>query len=70
VLKPINPATKELIWVICNTSVFGMRAMYGQGLDWHTCCPAGFLSKKFSDAKRNYHSYKQETIMILEALLK
>ena len=44
--------------------------MYGQGPEWQTCRPAGFLSKKFSDAQRNYRTFEHETIAILEALLK
>jgi hypothetical protein len=70
VLKPINPDSAEPIWVICDTSVFGIGAMYGQGPDWQNCRPAGFLSKKFSDAQRNYCTFEHETIAILEALLK
>jgi hypothetical protein len=70
VLKQIDPDSSEPIWVICDASVFGIGAMYGQGPEWQTCCPAGFLSKKFSDAQRNYHTFEHETIAILEALLK
>jgi hypothetical protein len=44
--------------------------MYGQGPEWQTCRPAGFLSKKFSNAQRNYRTFEHETIAILEALLK
>jgi len=28
------------------------------------------MSRKFTDAQRHYHVFEQETIMILEALLK
>jgi hypothetical protein len=70
VLKPIDPDSPEPIWVICDASVFGTGAMYGQGPKWQTCRPAGFLSKKFSDAQRNYRTFEHETIAILEALLK
>jgi hypothetical protein len=31
VLKPIDSRNKEPIWVICDASVTGVRAMYGQG---------------------------------------
>jgi hypothetical protein len=58
------------MWVICDASVFGVGAMYGQGPNWRTCQPAGFLSKKFTDTQRHYCTYEQETIAILEALLK
>jgi hypothetical protein len=70
VLKPIDPDSSEPIWVICDTSVFGIGAMYGQGPEWQTCRPAGFLSKKFSNTQRNYRTFEHETIAILEALLK
>jgi RNase H-like domain found in reverse transcriptase len=56
--------------VISSASVFGRGAMDGQGMDWQTCHPTGFLSKSFSDAQRNYHTYEQEMIVILKALLK
>jgi hypothetical protein len=69
-LKPIDPDSSEPIWVICDASVFGIGAMYGQGPEWQTCRPAGFLSKKFSNAQRNYRTFEHETIAILEALLK
>ena len=44
--------------------------MYGQGPDWQSCRPAGFLSKKFSSAQQNYHTHEHETIVILKALIK
>ena len=44
--------------------------MYGQGPDWQSCRPAGFLSKKFSFAQQNYCTHEHETIAILEALIK
>ncbi len=34
------------------------------------CCPAGFMSKKFTSAQMNYRVFEMETIAILEALLK
>jgi hypothetical protein len=70
VLKPIDPGSAEPIWVICDASVFGVGAMYGQRPEWQTCWPVGFLSKKFSDTQRNYRTFEHETIAILEALLK
>jgi hypothetical protein len=44
--------------------------MYGQGKTWQTCCPAGFISKKFTVAQMNYRVFEMETIAILKALLK
>ena len=44
--------------------------MYGQGANWDTCQPAGFLSKKFTSAQHNYHMHEHETLVVLEALMK
>jgi hypothetical protein len=70
ILRPIEPKKDEPIWVICDASVFGVGAMYGQGETWQTCRPAGFMSKKFTDAQRHYRVFELETLAILEALLK
>ena len=47
ILKPINPDNGNPIWVICDTSVSGVGAFYGQGISWENCRPAGFMSCKF-----------------------
>jgi RNase H-like domain found in reverse transcriptase len=70
ILCPIESLKDEPIWVICNASVYGVGAMYGQGPTWQTCRPAGFMSKKFTYAQWNYHMFKHETLKILEVLLK
>ena len=70
ILKPIDPRRPETIWLICDASVHGLGALYGQGEEWKTCRPAGFLSKKFTSAQRSYHTYEQEALAILEGLMK
>src|SRR3977135_4023995 len=70
ILKPIDPDLPEPIWVITDGSKSGVGAVYGQGPNWQSCRPAGFLSKKFSSAQQNYRSHEHETIAILEALMK
>ncbi len=70
VLKPIDPGIDDPIWVICDALMSGIGAMYGQGVTWQTCHPAGFMSKKFTSAQMNYRVFEMETIAILEALLK
>ena len=70
VLKPIDPNVDDPIWVICDASVSGVGAMYGQGPTWQTCRPAGFMSKKFTKAQHHYFVYEQETLAVLEALMK
>lgn len=70
ILKPIDPSIDEPIWVICDASTSGVGAVYGQGKEWRTCRPAGFMSKKFTTAQHSYRVFEMEMIAILEALLK
>ena len=70
ILKPIDPKEDEPIWLICDASIHGVGAVYGQGPDWQSCSPAGFLSRKFSSAQRSYPTYKQEALRILKGLMK
>jgi len=70
VIWPIEPNTKEPIWLICDASKLGVGAMYGQGPTWKDCHPVGFMSKKFTTAQQNYAVHELETLTILEALLK
>ncbi|KAJ8482182.1 hypothetical protein ONZ51_g5522 [Trametes cubensis] len=70
ILKPIDPNKNEPIWLICDASVYGLGALYGQGPNWQTCRPAGLLSKKFTSAQRAYPTYEQEALAILEGLMK
>lgn len=70
ILRPIDPSINEPIWVICDASTSGVGAVLGQGPDWLTCRPAGFMSRKFTDAQQSYRVFELETIAILEALTK
>ena len=70
ILKPIDPRKEEPIWLVCDASLYGVSTLDRQGNDWRTCHPAGFMSKKLSDAQQNYRTFKHKTLMIIEALLK
>ena len=70
ILRPIDPSKPKPIWLICDASLYGVRSLYGQGPEWKTCRPAGFMSKKLTDAQQNYRTFEQETLAIIEALLK
>ena len=54
ILRPINLSKPESIWLICDASLYGVRSLYRQGPKWKTCRPAGFISKKLTDAQQNY----------------
>jgi hypothetical protein len=68
ILKPIDGSSDEPLFLICDASVHGIGAMYGQGPDWQRCRPAGFMSRKFSNAQSSYMTMEQEALAILEAL--
>jgi len=71
ILRPVDICIiDEFIWVICDASISDVGAMYGQGKDWETCRPAGFMSKKFAAVQQSYRVFEMEMIAILEALLK
>ena len=74
ILKPIDykraKQIGEYIFLICDASIAGIGSYYGQGTEWRTCRPAAFLSKKFSSAQQSYRTYEQETLAILEGLLR
>src|SRR6201986_69752 len=70
ILRPIDSRTDKPIWLICDASASGIGGVYGQGLTWETCRPAGFMSKKFTAAQHNYRVFEMETITILKGLIK
>ena len=70
ILRPIDIKIDEPIWVISDASGYGVGAVYGQGPDWQTCRPAGFMSKKFTAAQRSYRTFEHEALAVIEALMK
>ena len=69
-LQPVNRSTDKPVWVVCDACPSGCGAYYGQGDDWKTMKPSGFMSKKFTDAQRSYFTYEHETLGVIEALKK
>jgi hypothetical protein len=70
ILRAIDVRIPEPIWVISDASGHGVGALYGQGPDWQTCRPAGFMSKKFTAAQRSYRTFEHEALAVIEALMK
>src|ERR1700677_2376549 len=70
ILCAIDVRRPEPIWVITDASGYGVGALYGQGTDWETCRPAGFMSKKFTAAQWSYRTFEHEALGIIEALMK
>jgi hypothetical protein len=70
ILKPVDFTLTDPVWVISDASAFGVGALYGQGPEWQTCRPAGFMSKKFTSAQRSYRTFEHEALAVIEALMK
>jgi hypothetical protein len=70
ILRPIDPGLDEPIWLVCDASVSGVGAMYGQGKDWRTCRPAGFMSRKFSPAQFSYKTWDREALAIVQGFMR
>ena len=70
ILKPVDFNKNEPVWVITDGSQTGIGVMYGQGISWDTCQPAGFQSKKFTSTQHNYRMHEHKTLAVLEALMK
>ena len=70
ILKLIDADRPATIWVVCDASANGIGVFYGQGAEWYSAHPARFLLKKFTPAQCSYHTWEQELIAILEALIK
>jgi hypothetical protein len=60
----------EKIWVISDASSYRVGELYGQGLDWQTCRPASFMSKKFTSAQRSYRTFEHKALAMIETLMK
>ena len=69
-LKLVDRNSKEPIWVVTDACSSGCSTYYGQGNDWKTMRPAGFMLKKFTDAQRAYFTYEHETLRVIEVLKK
>ena len=70
ILKALDWNSPLDIWVVIDGSNFGVGGYIGQGKEWNTCHPAGFLSKKFTSAQQNYRTHEHEALAVLEALAK
>lgn len=70
ILHPVDTRINEPIWVVSDASTFRVGAVYGQGKDWRTCRPAGFMSKKFTSAQQSYCTFEHEALAVIEALMK
>ena len=65
---PINYDSSDMIWLFTDASPTGTGQRIGKGPTRDTARPASCYSRKLMPSQRNYPTYQQETLAILEAM--
>ena len=70
VCKPLDYDSTDPIMLIADASNRGLGGYFGQGTDYKTLTPAGFHSRAFNEAERNYPTHDKEMLAIIDCLKK
>ena len=70
ICKPINYNDSNPVMVVADASNRGLGGYYGQGKDYRTMVPAGFHSRAFNPAEKNYPTHDKEMLAIIDCLKK
>jgi hypothetical protein len=62
-IKPIDYKSELPVWVITDALARGVGGLYGQGPDWRSCNPAGFMSRKFTPATMSYATWEHRLLV-------
>jgi hypothetical protein len=57
ICKPVNYDSSDTIMLVADASNRGVGGYYGQGNDYKTMVPAGFHSRAFNPAEKNYPTH-------------
>jgi hypothetical protein len=68
--KPIDYDSPESVMLVADASKRGLGGNYGQGKDFRTMTPAGFHSRAFNPAEKNYPTHDKEMLAIIDCLKK
>ena len=68
--KPIDYDSPEPVMLVADASKRGLGGYYGQGMDFKTMTPAGFHSRAFNPAEKNYPTHDKEMLAIIDCLKK
>jgi hypothetical protein len=67
---PIDHTKSDPIMLVADASNRGIGGYYGQGKDYKTMRPAGFHSRTFNPAEKNYPTHDKEMLAIIDCLKK
>ena len=70
VCKPIDYDCHDPVMLVADASNRGLGGYFGQGKDYKTMVPAGFHSRAFNPAEKNYPTHDKEMLAIIDCLKK
>jgi hypothetical protein len=70
VCQPIDYESEKPVFVVADASNNGIGGYYGQGDSYRSMQPAGFHSRSYHDAERNYPTHDKEMLAIVDCLKK
>ena len=70
ICKPINYDNLDPVMLVTDASDRGLGGYFGQGKDYITMVPAGFHSRAFNPAEKNYLTHDKEMLAIVDCLKK
>jgi hypothetical protein len=70
VCKPVNYDSSDPIMLVADASNRGLGGYFGQGKDYKSMVPAGFHSRAFISAEKNYPTHDKEMLAIIDCLKK
>jgi hypothetical protein len=70
ICQPIDHTKSDPIMLVADASNRGIGGYYGQGKDYKTMRPAGFHSRSFNPAEKNYPTHDKEMLAIIDCLKK
>lgn len=70
ICKPIDYDNPDPVMLVADASNRGLGGYFGQGRDYKTMVPAGFHSRAFNPAEKNYPTHDKEMLAIIDCLKK
>jgi len=70
ICKPIDYNNPDPVMLVADASNRGLGGYFGQGKDYKTMVPAGFHSRAFHSAEKNYPTHDKEMLAIVDCLKK
>ena len=70
ICKPIDYTLLDPVFLVTDASKDSLGGYYGQGKDYKTMTPAGFHSRTFNPAEKNYPTHDKEMLAVVDCMKK